>query len=145
MPRFYRVMLADGDRPKIGDKKSMLGVRVGPPPADIEPDEPGRVRPGMGGMSVASHWKALPHFLIPPRLASLLPTLTKRRAATGNDDARCWRMGEGDFVAGQVTPALRLRVDSETHGLVEPATEMPLSQFQQALADTRDGWIIDEE
>jgi hypothetical protein len=51
MPKVYRVMAMDETRqkPAMGDTAAHLGVRV---PADIEPDESGRVHPGTGGMSV---------------------------------------------------------------------------------------------
>jgi hypothetical protein len=31
------------------------------------------------------------------------------------------------------------------HGLVEPDARMPVAAYQQALAQTRDHWRIDEE
>jgi hypothetical protein len=40
---------------------------------------------------------------------------------------------------------LDLRVDSQTHGLVEPATIMSLDAYQDALGDTADHWSIDPE
>jgi hypothetical protein len=146
MARFFRVMLADGDRPMIGDRKNMLGVRVGAPPrGDVELTVEKKVIPGTGGMSVVRHWLDLPHFLIPPRLAHLLSRTTQRRAASGNDNARCWRMGGGEFENSRVNDQLLLRIDSQKHGLVEPINEVPIDSFQADLAETRDAWKIDEE
>ena len=145
MSKFYRVTLADDDRPLVGNGKFMLGVRIGKPPkGDIELTERGTALPSGGGMSVALHWSKLPHFLIPPRLRHLVPT-ERRRSAAGNDNARCWRMGSGEFQAAEIGDRLILRIDSPSHGLIEPSNEMPIDSFQDALAETRDDWQIDEE
>jgi len=53
-------------------------------------------------------------------------------------------MGNGPFIAEPVAPGLRHRPDSATHGLVEPDRSMPLTEYEQALAATRDQWVIDE-
>jgi hypothetical protein len=98
----------------IGDRKLMLGVRVGKPPqGDVLPSNSGMVNPGTGGMSVGRHWKELPHFLIPPRLGHLVPVDAKRRAATGNDAARCWRIGDGVFANANVSSELSLRLENQ--------------------------------
>ena len=53
-------------------------------------------------------------------------------------------MGEGNFQDGALAPGLNFRRDNATHGLVEPATVVPLADFEANLAATRDQWIIDE-
>jgi hypothetical protein len=54
-------------------------------------------------------------------------------------------MGSGVFAAGTVAIGLILRVDKETHGLVEPDNRTLLDTYLQNLAATRDEWVIDEE
>ncbi|HTQ39936.1 MAG TPA: hypothetical protein VMJ32_12985 [Pirellulales bacterium] len=138
-------MLADGDHPKVGDRKLMLGVRIGMPPhGDVQLNNKGAVVPGSGGMSVARNWKELPYFLIPPRLGHLVPELRKKRAASGNDQAKCWWMGEGPFENSPINAQLSLRLDNDLHGLIEPNEEVSIETFQTSLAATRDSWTIDE-
>lgn len=140
MPLVYRSMLRDGDRPEIGPDKKMLGVKVaGDQYDDITPDATGRVHPGTGGMSVSPAWRDLPPHRIPKRLRAICPK------AAGNNGMECWRLGSGPFESGSITDRLHLRVDSQTHGLVEPATMMSLDEYQDALAETVDDWSIDPE
>lgn len=146
MARFYRVMLPEGDYPRVGDRKLLLGVRVGKPPhGDVELTGTGTVVPKSGGMSVVRHWKDLPYFLIPPRLRHLVSQPTKQRAIQGNDEARCWFTGEGEFANSRLNDQLSLRLDSNTHGLIEPTVEVAIAIFQESLAITRTSWMIDEE
>src|SRR6266852_393374 len=100
MPRVFRVMLEVEGRPAIGDRATMLGVRV---PEDIEPDDDGNVCPDLGGMSVSPNLKSLPSFRIPRRLNKIVP------AATGNNSHYVWSMGEGPFVESNVNTQLKLR------------------------------------
>jgi hypothetical protein len=53
-------------------------------------------------------------------------------------------MGEGPFELSSLAAGLRLRPETDTHGLVEPEAVVPLEQYQANLAATRDQWIIDE-
>jgi hypothetical protein len=55
-------------------------------------------------------------------------------------------MGEGDFTDSRLAAGLWLRPDpaNSSHGFVEPEAEMSLGDYQQALADTRPLWRIDE-
>jgi hypothetical protein len=140
MPLIYRSMLRDGNRPKIGPDKRMLGVKVaGDQYDDITPDSTGNVYPATGGMSVSPAWRELPPHRIPKRLRVICPK------AAGNNSTECWRLGSGPFESGTVADRLDLRVDSQTHGLVEPATIMSLDAYQDALGDTADHWSIDPE
>jgi hypothetical protein len=134
-------MLEDSEgKPVIGDKKFMLGVRVGPVPSgDISINSDGMVYPGGGGLSVVPDWKVLPHFLIPRRLQQLAP-----RATGKNDGSRSFRRGSGPFESGIFGNGLTLRVETDIHGLVEPESRMVLEDFQSYLASTRDEWLIDE-
>ena len=136
MPRVYRSMTRDGDKPLIGDSASALGVRV---PIDIEPDGEGKVHPGSRGMSVAPDWRKLPDHRIPTRLRIHVPK------ARGNYKLACFRMGEGPFEDGPLTNDLLLRIDKKTHGVVSPASAVSLEQYRAALASTQDQWVIDEE
>ena len=135
MPLIFRAMTVDGGRPRVGPSARMLGVRV---PDDISPDATGVVRPGTGGMSVAPAWRDLPAHRIPARLRHLAPD------ARGKNEDACWRMGQGPFQAGPLSPDLHLLPDRPGHGVVEPARSMGLDEFQRALAATRDEWEIEE-
>lgn len=140
MPRMFRSMLRDGDRPMVGPSAKMLGVRV--PPAekcDLSPDENGEVAPGTGGMSVAPNWRDLPDYRIPERLQHILP------GARGKDNLSCWRMGNGPFEPGFVADQLVLRPGATDHGMVEPDRRMLLASYILAIEATRDLWVIDED
>src|SRR6516164_4279167 len=61
MPLVYRAMLADGDRPQVGQTALSLGVRVPPDEnADVAVSADGMAEPRSGGMSVAPAWRMLP-------------------------------------------------------------------------------------
>ena len=140
MPRVYRAMFRDGDKPKVGLTKKTLGVQAGASlNDDVSPDANGNVFPGTGGMSVAPAWRDLPPHRIPRRLRPKCPK------ALGNDSYVCWRLGSGSFVNGRVHEHLQLRVDSAVHGIVEPEMVLTLERFQSALAATQEEWVIDEE
>jgi hypothetical protein len=143
MPLFYRSMLGDGNKPKIGTCGKTLGARL--PPAkifDIPVADNGNVLPKTGGISVAPSLHDLPLHLIPLRLKAQI------RYARGNDNLVCWRFGEGPFVEQGVSEKLAFRPDPDKplkHGFVEPATEMSADEYQRALAATQDQWVRDED
>ncbi len=92
-------------------------------------------------MSVApSVAKLLPH-LIPVRLKPKYPY------ANASNKKIIWSFGDGPFIADRVSQSLNLRIDpnNRNHGLVEPNIRMPLSEFENALAQTQNGWMKDEE
>jgi hypothetical protein len=128
-------MSRDGHRPLLAPTARGPGVRKG---VDIAVDVSGKVNTGSGGMSVAPEWRLLPPWRIPRRLAQVVPL------ACGRNDDACWRFGEGDFVTELLGERLRFVPDRPTHGLIEPAYEMLLSHYEAALADTQNGWVIDE-
>jgi hypothetical protein len=132
MPLVFRSMLADGDKPLVGQRSSALGVRV---PHDITPHDDGTVEPGKGGMSVSPAPNCLPPFLIPAQLRGRYP------GATGKSNLVCWWMGEGPFAEAAISADLSLRPDSARHGQVEPARRMLIDGFQTALAATRGQWL----
>jgi hypothetical protein len=135
MPKIFRSMLEDGGKPKVGPEGKMLGVRVA---TDISADPGGNVHPNAGGMSVAPEWRKLPWLLIPKRLDP------RGRGAGG---LVCWRLGEGEFVEEKINDDLQLRLDPgqlEKHGLVEPTRAISLTDYQSALAATRNEWGRDE-
>jgi hypothetical protein len=140
MPRVYRVMTVDNDKPLIADSARGLGVRVDGSNSDILADDRGQVSPVNGGMSVAPHWRDLPEARIPVRLREKGILFARGK----NHDA-CWRFGEGDFLLARIADGLQLRPDRPDHGLVEPDQPMSLEHFRAHLAATRDGWKIDEE
>jgi hypothetical protein len=82
----------------------------------------------------------LPH-LIPKRLRFIVPS------AVAPNSVRIWKLGEGPFVFAVIHDKLVLRPDldaSPRHGVIEPATTMNFSEYQDALASTRPLWTVDE-
>lgn len=124
--------------PQVGRSARLLGVRVGPD-GDIDPDPSGNVHSGSNGMSVAPSLETLPVHRVPKRLRH------RRAGATGNDSDSVWAHGEGSFVAAVVAaPHLTLVPDTNTHGVVAPASSMPIATYEEALAGTKGGWSINE-
>jgi hypothetical protein len=138
MPLVFRTMKKEGEQPKIGRSATTLGVRVLTERADIPVDASGCVSPSTGGMSVAPAWRQLPAHRVPARLKHLCPK------ARGQNDVHCWRIGNGEFVDGPLASGLNVRLDSATHGLVEPADIVPLDIYEADLAATLHQWMIDE-
>jgi hypothetical protein len=129
-------MVKDGDRPMVGTQPRMLGAA----PKDIAADEAGNVHAGRAGISTSPSLRSLPSHLIPKRPRYLAPD------ATGNNANVIWRHGEGGFVDGSViAPHLVLRVDRPRHGVIAADATMPWTEYQEALAATRSGWIEDEQ
>jgi hypothetical protein len=120
--RLFRLMKVDADgKPRVGDRAMALGVRPADPtnPAkrsdvlaatDTEP-----VRPFEGGLSC---------YADPADIALAAKQL------------QLWSIDERD-----VPPELLVRLTGPgSHHHIEPGDEMPLAEFQQLLADTRDFW-----
>jgi hypothetical protein len=55
-----------------------------------------------------------------------------------------WKLGDGPFQPGLIAPRLTLRPDSPHHGTIQPAVLMPLKEYEEALAATREDRVIDE-
>ena len=138
MPKIYRAMKRDEDgKPKVGPRRSALGVKPGSPPGgDIPVDADGRIVPRTGGMSVAPTWQDLPPSRIPKRLK---PIFDK---ACGSNGYACWFMGSGPFEDGAISEDLSLHADKKYHGMVEPAVVTEFDEFQAAIAATRDHWQV---
>src|SRR5258708_38097155 len=96
MPKMYRLMLPDSDKPRTGSGRDCLGVRT---PTDIEPDAHGEVHPGTKGMSGSSCVCCLIPSLLPPRLRRLS---TNAKDAIGSDSNYLWRYGEGPFISQKI-------------------------------------------
>jgi hypothetical protein len=137
-PRMYRAMKTcpvDG-LPVIGSTSSgQLGVRLG---VDIECDAAGNVVIDGAGMSVTPAWQMLPYSRVPRRLKDRFP------GATGSNNTACYFLGASAFVRSPVTNDLELIPDSPTHGVVAPASSMTCVRYNDALAETRPHWVIDE-
>ncbi len=120
----FRVMLKTSEgRPQVGAEDNMLGARIG---VDVKPDEAGRVHPAKGGMSVT------------PNDAKKLPRHLRPVSLGGNGRLPLFRMP-----ADVLGNALRYRPDPrrpDAHGLVEPATAVPIAEYQGALAQTEPRW-----
>jgi hypothetical protein len=127
-------MKAERGKPIVEDSAKGLEVR----PTDV-PVKEGLVYPQTGGMSVQSHWRDLPAHRLPKRLSS------EAQDAHGSNELVCFRLGEGLFKEGPVAPELALRLDTPTHGLVEPREITSIEAYKSALAATKNQWIIDED
>lgn len=138
MPKIYRGMKQEQDKPALGPTAQTLGARV---PEDIAPDAAGMVHPGTGGMSVAPSLADLPSFRVPARLHKLYPK------ASGKSDLFVWSMGVGEFAEEPIGDQLCLRFDPANgkHGFIEPVGSMSLNDYQNALTATQDQWAIDEK
>jgi hypothetical protein len=143
MPRILRSMKMEDGKPKIERSASALGVRVYTSGTnDIVVSSQGDVEPGRGGMSVVPSLRAFRLHQVPRRLNHLI------EGAEGNNTLYVWRMGTGEFTNSPVTTELMLQPDTRTvnvrHGVVEPIRKMPLDEYERALSNTRDAWIVDE-
>jgi hypothetical protein len=140
-PKVYRAMRCDpADKPVVGSSSSSeLGARPG---VDISVDAAGIVLLDATGMSVASGWRDLDFTRIPRRLRHLAP------GATGSNSTCCFTLGLGPFQNGTIANGLELILDQGaapvTHGVIAPTQAVPLAQYQNDLANTRDAWQIDE-
>ncbi len=137
MPKICRLMKSEGNKPMIGNKYGMLGVREN---KDISCDRYGLVNPRTGGMSVRPSWSVFPIHHLPERFRSHGAVT---RSLRGNNTIELWTMGGGQFVNAGVAMGLFLTVDNPNHGNVEPSESMVLQVFQDALGNTREKWRLD--
>jgi hypothetical protein len=119
--KLYRVMKVDADgRPRVGARGYMLGVR----PTDPNNTDPRRRFDvaAVADTDAVSPGEGLSTSLDPAVLVV--------------------RTGEALFVidTADLGVGLKENPDHPPHCLIEPASPMPLGDFQQALADTRDLW-----
>lgn len=137
MPKVFRSMLEMDGKPMVGASKKMLGIVLNSDKPDVDCSTTGEVL--TGGLSVAPSIAQLPTHRIPLRLKDFF------KDASGKDKYFCWSMGAGDFIDGQMTSDLVLHVDRPgKHGLLEPIRPMLVELLQQAIAETRELWIVDE-
>lgn len=100
-----------------------LGVRPG---IDIPVDDFGLVDAGAGGMSVS------------PDSVENLPPWRRPPEHGGDGDDPVWEIDEEEldqrlsYVTDEAAPDL--------HGFIEPAYQMPLEDYQLALAESRQSW-----
>jgi hypothetical protein len=142
VPTVYRAMRkAEDGFPIVAPHALGLSVREPlSPNADVDVDESGNVAMNGRGMSVAKHWRDLPKHRVPVRLDD------GEQGAVGPNSNFCWRFGEGEFRASELTArlALAMKKGSTTTGNIVPTAPVPLRQFQSDLAATREGWVVDE-
>jgi hypothetical protein len=116
-------MIDDGGKPLIAQTARGLGVRDG----EIDVDDDDIVSPDSGGPSVALYSpENLPEHRRPRSLAG----------GTGSDPV--WEIEDselGERLACRIDPEM-----PDTHGFLEPVRPMPLAEYQEALAETRDLW-----
>jgi hypothetical protein len=132
---------AADEKPEVSCTGKGLGVRIKPVNGcvDVHLDDDGLVIRNGEGLSVAPHWRRLPHFLIPERLKDKVPK------ARGSDELHCFRMGDGEFADAALNDALEFLRDGSTHGVIAPRVPLTGEQFQERLANTRQNWDLDEE
>ena len=122
----------------MGEGSNTLGIRRN---YDIKTQSDGTVLPKTGGMSVAPSLRETNPLKIPKRFLALFPEI---EGIQGGNSLRVWTMGAGVFQAAPLTPKLALTLQNPTHGFVEPDAAMPLADYEAALYETRDEWILDE-
>lgn len=146
MPRIYRVMASEQEKPKVGSGSSMLGARNRDFGKDNSNEKDFSIEPNDGGISVGGCLRTLYVPMLPRRLQYVDPE--RFRGAKGKDDHQVWAMGDGDYESGSISPDLKLRFvpnDRPGHSLVAPAHKMNLEDYQSALAATQQEWQIDEK
>jgi hypothetical protein len=99
---------------------SGLGVR---PEIDIQVDDDGFVEPESGGMSVT------------PDTPDGLPPARRPREFGGIGKHPAWFLD-----ADELPDSLVYREERETHGFIEPSVRMELTDYQEAIAETRELW-----
>lgn len=136
----YRSMKkADDGLPVVESSAKGLGVRAGQPKHnDVTVTEHGAVTAKGEGMSVASEWRKLKPWQVPCRLRE------KCEGAAGPDHLACFRLGDYRFAEQDLNANLAVRIDGVTHALICARKQMPLREFEEALAATRNDWTIDE-
>lgn len=122
-----RAMVVDGDKlPVVRPHKNYLGLVTSGSHPDVVPDESGEVSPGDGGLSgVTTHPNDLPAFRRPRQFGGSSPGV-----AFVIDDA------------SKLTTRLTIRPDTPPHAMIEPASRMSVSDFEQEIANTRTLWRI---
>ncbi|KAA1258186.1 hypothetical protein LF1_07020 [Rubripirellula obstinata] len=145
MPKAYRIMKAEGDPPKpvVGESATKLGIRE----RDLKADENGDAVPGVGGLSVFSSiagiGRRIPDRFPPDMVPKRLHGSERVIGATGPNSLRVFRLGEGDYEQGGIAPGLCLVPDGEVspdHGTIQPDQTMPMDEYRQAIADTKELW-----
>ena len=144
MPRVYRSMLEEAGQPKIERSANGLGVRIDGESADVGVQADGSLKAGKEGMSVAPLSKFLPRFRVYRGLEHIV-----EGAKSPNANLRIWCMGEGPFQREIAAPDLMLIPDPPIegvvkHGVMAPERDMPITDYEAALANTQAQWIIDE-
>ena len=124
MARLFRCMrpAADG-YPEVGPSNRTLGVRPG---IDVPAVNAGdTVHPGTGGVSVS------------PDDPMNLPSFRRPPAYGGTAKDPVWVIDEIDLGPDRVYRPDPARA---THGFLEPARPMSLTEYEQAVDRTRDRW-----
>ena len=126
--QLFRAMkeAADG-LPEIGRSARKLGIRTGDhSPWDVAAILPTDiVGPGGGGLSVA------------PGDPVRLPRHRRPSSLGGTGADPVWMID-----SSQLPAALAVRLDSPSHGLIEPTNPLPLADYEAVLAATRVQWTL---
>lgn len=128
----YRAMTAAADgRPLLAPSARGLGVRTSADPLDIGVEQ-GMVGPSTParGLSVAPDTPMnLPRHRRPPEWGG-----------TGKDPVWSLDLGKLPDALRYVPDQVAGAGERARHGIIEPATRMPLEEYEEALASTRDLW-----
>jgi len=141
---YYRGMVDENGKPKIGRSAKLLGVRLGDIDINIKRmpvdslDEQGYLLPesehefqgelvdvairNTGGMSVSLSIEALPAHRKPAKFSGY-----------GKDPL--WQIDDSN-----ITGDLQAVQDSPTHVSISPRVTMSLERYELALANTQDDW-----
>jgi hypothetical protein len=126
----YRDMEEEDGHPILGPHNWALGVRVGRRTFDIAVDAEGSVAPSPEG--------ARPYGMsVTPRDPANLPPRHRPLGLDGLGSYPVWCIS-----TSQLNEALRYRPTSETHGVIEPAYRMVLTEYESALRLTRLFWRL---
>ncbi len=143
-------MKSEGDPPKpvLGDSATKLGIRE----CDMTPDAEGNAVPGEEGLSVFSSiagiGRRIPDRFPPGMVPARLHDAGKVIGASGHHSLRVFRLGKGEYEEGEIADRLLLVPDGDDnpdHGTIQPDQTMPMDDYKQAIADTKEFWEDGED
>ena len=144
--RILRVMKEEEGKPVTGNGPAMLGVRSKDMGLGEDAPDTVQITPDMGGMSVAGCLWTLSATLLPKSFEKRDPK--RFRGARAGNSQQVWVRGDGPYKSSPVTGDLDLLIDDRSeppgHGSIEPNRSMPMGEYRDLLADTRDEWEVDE-
>lgn len=134
-------MIKDGQDggPVIGAKRDHLGVY----PGEITKNVDGTVDTSNGGMSVNSVVKRLPLSKLPARLQDFAGVNEKYTGAF-NPKTELYALEGVEYASVPISAELNLVPQKRSHGVIEPSRRMLLTDYEDALAATRERWVASD-